>query len=484
MANEHIEEIAHEMIPSTAQASANAITVEILSPDQIVKNEIARFDVALAAIEEYKTKYSGLKIADMQDKEGYKNVYAAWQFIRGKRLAVEKMHKVIKSDYLTISRGIDQHKNKLVSLLEPLENELGDELERIDKLIEDEKNREEMERQKRLQGRVAELLGQGMQFNGMYYCIGETISMDVVALKNFSDHEYSVFLQRVQNENKKQTEAKAEAERLELERIAQIENQKREQEAERLRLQRQAEEMEQQRAQMRKERTDLRGQILKNAGFQQAGVSFVYKTQFADVQPVVVTIGDFQDLTGDDWDKKFFDLKAETTEIRKLSEEREQAETEKRAAAEKERLERVARMAAREKDLFALGMLRGDGSFFIRTETYGDTNFFTFENISEVQDWPEFLEETKQALLKTRAQDVENKATRQREAEEQKEAAERDRIAAMSDIEKVKEFVFKLEQLARMKPELKNKKIAAAWDLFGGAIDNAKEMLLKTIELI
>jgi hypothetical protein len=185
-----------EEMPNNLPVPAKA-PVE-LSADEKAAREVQRFDVARAWIAEKKEAYSGLKISGVDDKEGTKAVHAAWQEIRAKRLAVSKTHTAIKADYLTITRAIDKEKNDLTDLLEEIENPLKAEMDRIETIKEEEKKKVEREKAQKLQGRVNELLNTGMAFNGSYYAIGASISMDVVTLQNMSDADYTTFLGRVQ----------------------------------------------------------------------------------------------------------------------------------------------------------------------------------------------------------------------------------------------------------------------------------------------
>jgi hypothetical protein len=365
--NGAIQDIDHEMVPSTvSQTPQQTIELEAeeITTEATVKKEIAKFRVSDAAIEQYKKEFSGLKVADIQDKEGYKKVKAAWQIVRGKRLEVEKKHKLIKADYVVIGRAIDGEKNRLVGLLEPLENELGGELDRIDGLVEAEKLREENERQKKLQGRVAELLESGMTFNGSYYCIGESVSMDVVTLKNFSDADYTTFLDRVKAENKKLIDAKAEQERLEQEERERLQREKTEQEAERLRLAKEKEDLENEKAEMKKARTDLRVAVLQNAGFKMRSdlQSLVFTT--LDAGHIFINFSDFQDLDGTAWDAKFSEIKTQITNLRQLQAEHDEKEQAEKKAAE----ERARRDGERRNQLAEIGMNESQGKFFMQTK--------------------------------------------------------------------------------------------------------------------
>lgn len=214
-----IVDIPHEVIESPNGQPAEKALI-ILSAEQKAEQEIARFDVNREKILEVKEKFKDLTIAGVDDTTGYKAVEKAWQGLRNMRLAVEKKHKEVKADYLTITKAIDGHKNELVELIQEDggEKHFGQMLEDIDKQKEELKNKKEREDQERLQGRVNELLANGMAFNGSFYAIGDAITMDVVSIKNMDDSAYNGLLSRVKELNaamvaekeKKEREAEAE----------------------------------------------------------------------------------------------------------------------------------------------------------------------------------------------------------------------------------------------------------------------------------
>lgn len=475
-----IENVEFEEIKSEALPSSEAVEAKVLTADDIAKNEIKKFNIADAAIAEMKKQYSGLTISGIDDKEGYKKVHAAWQIVRGKRLQVEKVHKIIKADYLVVSRAIDGEKNRLLDLISPLENSLNNELERIDGLIEAEKQKAEREAQERLQTRVATLLDNGMQFNGSFYAIGETISIDVVTLKNYKDAEFTALLERVKAENTKLIEAKAEAERQEREERERIQKQKEENERQEAELKRQREEMERQQAEMRKQRTDLRVQILQNAGFiwDSGPHALVFRTQ--DAGNLTVSLYDFTELTGDEWDAKFLEIRAGINRLRALQAEKDEErrqEEQRRVEAERQRKEKAARWNERAAQLYKLGMHERKGEFYIITESFGETNFIkAAENFdADAETWQSALKVIEEALAETRRQDEENK-----KAEAERKEAER--VAALSDMERIDEYTEKLDAIRS--PEITDSRVKTAFLLFQQTTAEAMNTMYKTIHLI
>lgn len=447
-------------------------TVQILSAEDIAKNEIKKFNIADAAIAQLKQDYSGLKISGIEDKDGYKKVKAAWQIVRGKRLQVEKVHKIIKQDYLIVSRAIDGEKNRLVSELEPLEGELKNEIDRVDGLLEAERTKVEREQQERLQTRVATLLQNGIQFNGSFYAIGETISVDVVTLKNLKEDEFSQLLQRVQAENANILAAKEEQARKEREARELFERQQKEQEERQRQLDFQHEEMARQQAEMKKQRADFRVQILTNSGFVKVQ-DRVFLFSLPDAGKIQLVQGQFEDLSGEDWDKTFLEIRADINRLRAIQAEQDQH----KAEADRIAKAKVERWKDRAAALYQLGMHERKGEFYIITESFGDSNFYKASELFDLdeQEWERTLLQIEPLLTETRRQDAENK----KKAAEKKEA---ERIAAMSDIQRIDIY---LEQLANLvAPTINDDRLKAAWNLFEDARANAVTTLLKTLKLI
>src|SRR5690606_24916006 len=104
----------------------------VLSAEDQAKLEIQKFKVSDAAIAELKEKYGSLTIPSVEDRESLKIVTDAWRHVRNLRISVEKKHKELKADYLLISRTIDGEKNRLVKELEPLEDHLKNEIDKVE----------------------------------------------------------------------------------------------------------------------------------------------------------------------------------------------------------------------------------------------------------------------------------------------------------------------------------------------------------------
>lgn len=189
------------------EVNIEEVKKDLLSPEEIIQNEVKKYNVADGAILELKNKFKGLKIKDIDDKKGYKAVKEATSIVRNFRTGIEKKRQELKADVLVIGRGIDGEAKRLTELLLAVETPLKEKTLKIDNLIEAEKEREEAEAQKKIDDRVKELEEVGLKFDGSFYSIGENISVDIVTIKDFSDEVFSEFKYRVSVENEKVQEA-------------------------------------------------------------------------------------------------------------------------------------------------------------------------------------------------------------------------------------------------------------------------------------
>lgn len=460
-----------------------------ITAEQKATQEVQRFDIARSWIAEKKEAYAGLTIAGIDDKEGFKTVHAAWQEVRAKRLAVANKHEEIKADYLVITRAIDREKNELTNLLKEVENPLKEELDRIEAIKEEEKKKAEREKAEKLQGRVNELLTNGMGFNGSYYAIGATISMDVVTLQNMSDADYATFLGRVQQENNALIEAKEAKEKKEREDREALEEQKRQQEETQRKLDEQKRQQEEQQKQLEQQkqeakdaRTKARGYILEALGmiFTYSNNSWTFKT--VDCGNVVIFRTAVETLEGEEWENE---LKSVTdlislakTEQSKKDEQKAQAKKEADEQAEKARQEAEAqrqRIVTRKTEIAALcGMVRQpDGSYMRRYDFKGIAPLLITQSQLEnytPEAWAAEIESLKQGHAN--ALKLEDEARHL-----EKVTAEQARVAMLSDVEKVREYMSKFSAAAPVRPEIKNATVLEAVNAFDRVVAGALEDL-------
>jgi hypothetical protein len=474
-----VEDIPHEVVTATTDDGNPQVlnrAIIVLTAEQKADQEVKRFDLARSWIAERKEKYKDLKIANLEDKEGYKRVEQAWQEIRNKRLAVQNKHKEIKADYLVITRKIDGEKNELIELLEEIENPLGAELDRIEEERKAKEREAERLVQEKLQGRVNELIAAGMAFNGSYYAIGETISIDVVTLKDMKDEQFGVLLGRVKSENEIIQAAiakKAKEEQDERDRLAQ---QKIDQDAKAL-------EIANKEKKLKEMRTKLRAGILESLGlkYDYTRKQWEFKNDFGHIYIPLDLVEGAED--------EVYDISDAETELRGLKDKQADADKQKadKDAADKIQREKDEKEAQAKKDRFNLrvaelvnkfGMVAMGQEYRYKAKypPIGDI-FITNFRIDNANDW-DWLEEISKL-------DTIYKATLKAEAQHEKElaqVAESNRISGLSDVQRLREYLEKVVKVSIDYPELKNETLRGAFKIYNVGVSSAHDRLISEIQ--
>lgn len=245
--------------------NAEILTPEVMTENPIqerVNYEIAKFNLADAAISQMKEEASKIEIKGIEDKAGYKIAKEMLSKVKKTRTSVEAKRKDLKSEYLEIGRGIDGEAKRLTDSILEIEEPLSEKIKIIDEQIQAEKERKEREAEETLKKRVEELISLGLEFNGMLYVCGN-ISLDVITIKNLNDKDYEVLKSKVTIEKerleKEEAERKAEEERIEAERKAEAERV----EAERIRQEEAQKKLDEEREKFEREKAEYEKKIRK-----------------------------------------------------------------------------------------------------------------------------------------------------------------------------------------------------------------------------
>lgn len=433
------EDIPHEIIPHDEK---NGLTVipTILTPEDQLKQEIQKFNLADSGIELLKQNYGSLKIAGADDKEGYKKVKAAWGEVRTKRTGLEKKGLELRQGYTIITKGISKEEDRLITLITPLENQLYKEWKDIDDAKELEKKRLDQEAENKLQARVTELLTNGMTMVDGFYQIGGTISMDVATLRGLPDAQYDKLLIAVQT--KKAELDKIEKDRLELEQkqrqelldqqeqLRQQQDQLKKQQEEFQQQQQKAKELQEQ---LDKERRDLRVGRLKEIGlvYRHDG-NWVHDNGWNT--PLLFNATNLMALEADPFTDAIANMKAQIDE--------QTADL----AKHKLELEQEAKVLA-DKKTFIFGALDAIG---LKYNPTGEV--FTWSNpVHEISvgmneliplDGPAMVNKATEFGRRIQAaQDLQDKNDK-----EQKKKLEKERVASQSDAKNWAEYLFKIRE--------------------------------------
>lgn len=118
---------------------------------------VVRFDITDAALAKMAAEYLPLKINGLADKGGFAAVHDARMVVRGKRIDVENTRKELKADALAWGKKVDAEAKRITSKLQPIEEHLKAEEEKIK--AEKARVKAEMERkeEERIQARLDKL---------------------------------------------------------------------------------------------------------------------------------------------------------------------------------------------------------------------------------------------------------------------------------------------------------------------------------------
>lgn len=110
---------------------------------EVVTKELQAYNTTDAAIAQMRKDYMALKISGIEDKEGYLAVHRARIDVKSRRVAVTKKGKELREDFIRRQKLVIADERRIVGMLQPIEDYLTDEENRIDN--ERERIRQEVE---------------------------------------------------------------------------------------------------------------------------------------------------------------------------------------------------------------------------------------------------------------------------------------------------------------------------------------------------
>lgn len=248
---------------SEEQIITHGIYTKALPEVEIITTELKKFDPIVPKIDEIAALYMPLKIASIDDTEGYEAVREAIKFMVKKRNEVEQKRKELKADSLALGRALDSRAKEITAMLEPIETHLVSEKNKIDLEIKRIEELKEAKRLAAIQERADRLTNIGM-FHGVNEfiwksAISETeITLLNINLETLSDAYFDEFYERTRTlineevaEIKRQEEIRiAEAQRVEAELLA-----------EKLRMEEELNKIKAEREEIEKQRMEIAKQV-------------------------------------------------------------------------------------------------------------------------------------------------------------------------------------------------------------------------------
>jgi DNA repair exonuclease SbcCD ATPase subunit len=352
----------------------------VLDPEQYevaiqerISTEVKKYNIADGEIDKLKDQYAGITVPALKDKEGIKVMKDALSHITGLINRIEDKRKELKDYYLRTGKGIDDEAKRLKDMLEAIREPLKITKSEFDRLEKEEKERKIREEEEKLEQRVASVKEAGMTFDGCFYVLGPSISMDIVTLKGMKDADFEFFIAKIKIEVERLAKIKEEEDRIAAEEqrkqqeiLVQQQNelaeQQRKMKEQQEAFQKQQDEFAAQQRRAAQEETERKNQILKEMvsarSAQLEGLGFVFRTATKEFEfknkggsykVAESTLG----TSGPEYWLQFIEgLKPELNAFNIRHDEIEAAEREeqrKKALAEQQRKEEAQRKAEEEK---------------------------------------------------------------------------------------------------------------------------------------
>lgn len=232
--------------------------------EQLVKTELAKYDAVIPKVEELKEQFLSLKIASIEDGENYQKVKDAIKFVVSKRVEIEEKRKELKADSIAYGKAVDARAREITSMITPIEEYLKDEKARIDFEIEQIKAREEEARQQKIKQRHETLLQAGMNRIGNEYIWTSpnnpllTESFAAVNLETLGDEQFDEYVSSFRERAKTEQDAYDREQLRKAEKELLLEMEREKLAQEQRKLMEEQEKMRQEQENMRKEMEELK----------------------------------------------------------------------------------------------------------------------------------------------------------------------------------------------------------------------------------
>jgi hypothetical protein len=122
--------------------------------DTKIETGLQILDEKEVSLIELKARCSGLKIAGIEDKVGFKAVREARLTLKDARVQIQKDGKSLRENAIKFQKAVIEKENQLIGIIEPIEKELLQEEETYNNLVEQERARKEREENERIQKRI------------------------------------------------------------------------------------------------------------------------------------------------------------------------------------------------------------------------------------------------------------------------------------------------------------------------------------------
>jgi hypothetical protein len=196
------------MSKSEVQAPKEKTEIQVIADN--INSGLLAFEERKAALIQLKKETEGLTITSIDDKQAISQVGVARKKLKSARVEIQKEGKSMRDPLTKISKSISEKEYELIDIIAPIEKDL----QAKEDWVESEKKRladEEAERKQAIiQARIDKLAAYGF-------------AIDIAFITAINEEDFEKILDNARTEYEKELAKKAEEERLEQEKQAQIE---------------------------------------------------------------------------------------------------------------------------------------------------------------------------------------------------------------------------------------------------------------------
>lgn len=128
--------------------------METTPQESFITTQLAKFDVNVAELTKLAEEYKGLTVTSVDDKAGLVSVRNARIILKGKRVAITKTGKDLRAQANSFNKAVIDRERELIALIEPTEEALQAEEDRIEAEKEHLRLAVEQAEAKRVQDRI------------------------------------------------------------------------------------------------------------------------------------------------------------------------------------------------------------------------------------------------------------------------------------------------------------------------------------------
>lgn len=193
---------------NNSPAEEPVLTEELVPQEDVITQTLVKSNITEQALQAMEENFLKLEINGIDDKAGYEEVNKARIMVKNTRVLTTKVCKSGREKAIQEQRDWISTEKRIVERCAKVEDALAAKQKVIDDIKEAEKLERETKEQQRLQERAVKLIGYGCNFDGSAYILGD-IKISVLQVKSLDEFTYSQLLAGVETKFRENQEIKA-----------------------------------------------------------------------------------------------------------------------------------------------------------------------------------------------------------------------------------------------------------------------------------